>query len=103
MPLRAFLGGEDPKKNPNRGIAGGCEAGRSFCAVRADGKFSPCLCLTEAGETNPLVEYWEQSPTLAGLRKPENNAVCETCAYGRRCRPCPAAGQQLASCPLAGR
>ena len=42
-PLRAYMEGEDPKRNGNRGIERGCEAGRSFMALRADGSFAPCL------------------------------------------------------------
>lgn len=101
-PLRAYLGGEDPKQNGNRGITRGCEAGRSFCAVRADGKFSPCLHLPAAGETGPLAEYWKRSLTLQGLREDENSAHCAACAYKRRCLPCPATGEAIAKCPLSG-
>ena len=97
-PLRAFMGGEDPKRNPNRGISCGCEAGRSFCAVRVDGKFSPCLYLIAAGEEGSLVDYWNRSLTLEGLRETENSETCGTCTYVRRCRPCPAVGKKLAAC-----
>ena len=101
-PLRAVLGGEDPTKNPNRGIDCGCEAGRSFCAVRADGKFSPCLRLSEAGEKGTLVEYWKESRTLQGLREAKPNAGCKACVYVRRCRPCPAVREKIMGCLPSG-
>ena len=87
--LAAFLGGEDPTKNPNRGIEGGCEAGRSFVALDSEGSFSPCL-FTDGGETwDSLMSYWEESPSLQELRNAVDQS-CERCSYHRRCRPCPA-------------
>ena len=98
-PLRACLGGEDPKRNGNRGITCGCEAGRSFCAVRADGSFSPCLRLSAAEKAKTLAEYWEQSTALEALREEKGTAACEGCSYLRRCRPCPLAFAD-AVCPM---
>ena len=88
--LGAYLGGEDPKKNPNRGIERGCEAGRSFFAVRSDGSFVPCLELDGAGEHDTVVHYWEESQTLKKLRqRTMHSTVCDSCPYKRRCLPCP--------------
>ena len=88
-PLRAYMGGKDKKKNPNRGIRRGCEAGCSFMAVRSDGKFSPCLMLADVGEEASLEVYWKQSDSLRSIRDKKNNAACGNCPYERRCRPCP--------------
>ncbi|MBO7048348.1 MAG: hypothetical protein J6W62_05515 [Spirochaetia bacterium] len=88
--LGACLGGEDPKKNPNRGIECGCEAGRSFFAVRSDGSFVPCLELDGAGEHDTVVHYWEESQALKKLRqRTMHSTECESCPYKRRCLPCP--------------
>ena len=51
--LRAFMGGKEAKRNPNMGIERGCEAGKSFFAVRADGRFTPCLCMEHEDGTLP--------------------------------------------------
>ena len=88
-PLRAYIGGKDPKRNANRGISRGCEAGRSFMALRSDGKYTPCLSLVTAGEASSLEKYWERSGVLSSLRGKKNTA-CEGCTYDRRCLPCPA-------------
>ena len=94
-PKKAMAGGPDPRKNPNRGIEKGCEAGRSFLAVRADGQPVPCLyAASRAGvsekKAGSLTDYWLKSSELADLRErncgPES---CAACPYLRRCRPCP--------------
>ncbi len=96
--LRAYMGGENSRKNPNRGIGSGCEAGRSFMALRAAGTLSPCLFL-EGGETwESLWEYWEKSPSLGPFREESMPEACEGCCYIRRCRPCPA-GKEKSRCP----
>ena len=90
--LNAYLGGEDPKKNPNRGIERGCEAGRSVFAVRPDGSFVPCLELkNSAGEQDTIAHYWEESQALKALRqRTMHGKECDSCPYKRRCLPCPA-------------
>jgi len=89
--LRAYLGGEDPKKNDNRSIERGCEAGRSFFAVRSDGSFVPCLELSGAGEFDTIAHYWEGSQALKKLRqRTMRDEKCNSCPYKRRCLPCPA-------------
>ena len=92
-PLRAWIGGPDPKLNPNRGIGSGCEAGRSFLAVRANGLVAPCLWMRERDRTGTLAECWTDPDWLAPLRKNQNGrAECESCPYAARCFPCPARG-----------
>lgn len=98
-PLAAYIGGENPKQNSNRGIQRGCEAGRSFFAIRADGTFSPCLCLHETNGTERIADYWKQDSVLAKLREEEMPESCESCPYDRRCLPCPA--MRETGCPLA--
>lgn len=94
-PLRALSGGEDPARNDNRGITRGCEAGRSFAAVRADGTFSPCISFDSTEQCDSITAYWEASATLQKLRKSGGGErdSCEGCSYARRCLPCPAWGE----------
>ena len=98
-PLRAYLGGKDPKRNGNRGIERGCEAGCSFMVLRADESFAPCLYWPRKNADNAegrqaltgLAEYWEHSPALQALRQNgENRVPCAGCCYERRCLPCQA-------------
>ena len=98
--LKAFMGGEDPKKNPNRGINRGCPAGRNHFCITATGKFSPCKFIPDE-EPTLIVDYWEKSSTLKNFRalKENNKSICKTCCYKRRCLPCPAL--QIFNCPLA--
>ncbi len=98
--LKAFMGGEDPKQNPNRGIESGCMAGRAFFAVRPDGSFTPCLEISETGNTADTVtirEYWEKPASTLCDGHAE---TCAGCDYIRRCRPCPAKKEWTESCPL---
>lgn len=89
-PLKAFLGGSDVKRNSNRGIERGCEAGRSFFAIRADGSLTPCLQLVVSSEFGDLKTYWETSPILKKFRvSSERRMSCARCCYERRCLPCP--------------
>ena len=92
-PLRAFMGGADPKKNANRGIERGCSAGRDHFCVTASGLVTPCRFLDMAEECDSLVAYWENSPRLSQIR---SRSGCEGCRYERRCLPCP----KLTDCPL---
>ena len=115
-PLRAYLEGPDPKRNGNRGVERGCEAGLTFMALRADGRFVPCLHIKPddasqcallsdeecIGKTATLTDYWEQSPALQALREnSENRERCAGCCYERRCLPCPACKDSVEHCPLA--
>lgn len=96
--LKAFMGGEDPKQNPNRGIESGCMAGRAFFAVRPDGSFTPCLKSEEKGVKNKTIKvYWEE---LAADLPDSHTDSCEGCHYRRRCRPCPAKKEWTGLCPL---
>ncbi len=99
-PLRAYMGGEDPKKNPNRGIIQGCEAGRSFLAVRADRKLTPCLKIAAEGEESTIAGFWEQSGMIVSIREKKKSTACRGCTYERRCRPCPETAKQETLCEL---
>ena len=108
-PLRAYMEGEDPKRNGNRGIERGCEAGRSFMALRADGSFAPCLYWPRENSGSDkgskvlkkLTDYWEQSPELQVLReKEEARPSCAGCCYERRCLPCQSLKDSAYRCPL---
>ena len=96
-PLRAVMGGVDEKRNGNRGIGRGCEAGSYFVAVLADGSFTPCPYL-DARETYGFIsEYWEHSPLLKKIRKQNGH---EGCPYARRCLPCFAVIKEAGDCPV---
>ena len=96
-PLRAVMGGADEKRNGNRGIGRGCEAGSYFVAVLADGSFTPCPYL-DARETYGFIsEYWEHSPLLKKIRKQNGH---EGCPYARRCLPCFAVIREACDCPV---
>ena len=100
-PLRAYLGGADPKKNRNRGIERGCTAGRDHFSVLPSGKVAPCdsIGLEEAYDT--LREYWTHSPVLQRIRSQgKARETCEGCGYERRCNPCPLADYDTEPCPL---
>ena len=96
--LKAFMGGEDPRRNPNRGIESGCMAGRAFFAVRSDGSFTPCLKSDKNGVKNENIkDYWEE---LATDRCDSYTDSCEGCLYKRRCRPCAEKNEWTKLCPL---
>ncbi|MCR5236243.1 MAG: hypothetical protein K6E34_03445 [Lachnospiraceae bacterium] len=96
--LKAFMGGEDPRRNPNRGIESGCMAGRAFFAVSSDGSFTPCLKAEKKGVKNEAIkDYWEKLTTDL----PDGHTdSCEGCHYKRRCRPCIEKKDFTKSCPL---
>ena len=98
--LRAFMGGADPKKNPNRGVNRGCTAGLNHFCITSTGKFSPCSFIPDEVATS-IADYWEKSPTLKNFRALEENhkELCKDCCYKRRCLPCPAL--KILNCPLA--
>ncbi len=96
-PLRAVMGGADEKRNGNRGIGRGCEAGCWFFAVQADGSFTPCPYLDAQETYGSITEYWEHSPLLKNIRKQSGH---EGCPYARRCLPCPAVIKEAGDCPV---
>jgi len=98
--LKAFMGGADPKKNPNRGINRGCTAGRNHFCITSTGKFSSCKFIPDEKATS-IADYWEKSSTLKNFRALEENhkEICKACSYKRRCLPCSALKNQ--NCPLA--
>jgi MoaA/NifB/PqqE/SkfB family radical SAM enzyme len=96
-PLRAVMGGADEKRNGNRGIGRGCEAGSYFFAVQADGSFTPCPYLDARETYGSITEYWEHSPSLKKIRGQSGH---EGCPYARRCLPCVAAVKGADDCPV---
>ena len=96
-PLRAVMGGADEKRNGNRGIGRGCEAGCWFFAVQADGSFTPCPYLDAQETYGSITEYWEHSPLLKNIRKQSGH---EGCPYARRCLPCFAVIREACDCPV---
>lgn len=78
----------------------GCEGGRSFMALHADGSFSPCVHLP--GEpANSFADYWEHSESLQTHRKKTGQrSACAACPYTRRCSPCPAAPEPVEKCTI---
>ena len=96
-PLRAVMGGADEKRNGNRGIGRGCEAGCWFFAVQADGSFTPCPYLDAQETYGSITEYWEHSPLLKKIRKQNGH---EGCPYARRCLPCFAVIREACDCPV---
>ena len=96
-PLRAVMGGADEKRNGNRGIGRGCEAGSYFVAVLADGSFTPCPYLDARETYGSITEYWEHSPLLKKIRKQNGH---EGCPYARRCLPCFAVVKEAGACPV---
>ena len=96
-PLRAVMGGADEKRNGNRGIGRGCEAGSYFVAVLADGSFTPCPYLDARETYGSITEYWEHSPLLKKIREQNGH---EGCPYARRCLPCFAVIKEAGDCPV---
>ena len=91
-PLRAYLEGEDPKRNGNRGIEKGCTAGRDHFSVLPSGKVSPCAWLEPEEDAHPLSGYWTSSHRLKELREAGGQRyACRGCDYELRCLPCPCA------------
>ena len=106
--FRAFMGGTDARYNDNQGIGRGCEAGRSFFAVAADGSFTPCLYMEKNAETpstgycntENIVDFWEKSSVLGTLRcSGEGISECANCCFQRRCLHCQAWGKDI-TCPV---
>ena len=97
-PLRAFLGGSDLKRNPNRGIERGCMAGRSFMSVRSDGSFTPCLMMPDSSTSENMADYWKKQ--VSCLHETYIDS-CKNCGYKKRCRPCHANTETVKDCPFA--
>lgn len=77
-------------------IAGlGCQAGRSFAAVGAEGRVTPCVQMLDSGcecgdvRQQPLSEIIARSPLFTALR--ERTALrgkCGRCRYSQTCGGC---------------
>ncbi len=83
---------EDFKKISNKVIYAGCEAGRSLCAVTANGEVLPCQWahhpLMVAGNIRqkPLIEIWKTSEKFKVFRNPERiKGKCNNCNFLRQC------------------
>ena len=89
-PLRAIMGGENTKRNRNRGIERGCSAGRDRFCIHADGRLSPCIFIKEFENPDSLAAYWEKSETVQKLRSIKENTAesCKGCCYRRHCLTC---------------
>ncbi len=73
----------------------GCQAGRSFIAVNAEGDVAPCVHLLDSPvlcgnvRQRPLSGIFDESPILAGLRGERPvRGKCARCRYGDSCRGC---------------
>jgi pyrroloquinoline quinone biosynthesis protein E len=95
--MRALLGRSALAGNLNRGIRRGCCAGRDQISVSVDGKLTPCRHLDVREEYDSILEYWENSPFVAELRRVEDKRrePCLGCRYEHNCLPCNAVGYKL--------
>ncbi len=73
----------------------GCQAGRSFAAVGAEGHIVPCVQLLDSGCTNanvrhqPLSEVITASPLFTALReRTQLKGKCGNCRYTQTCGGC---------------
>lgn len=106
--LRA-LAGQRFWGNQNRGPFLGCGAGRDSFSVALDGRLTPCRHIDLREQADDLLHYWQHSPVLEQLRRPQQKQPCTGCALGQNCRHCMAVNFKLngaifrgdATCPLA--
>ena len=73
----------------------GCQAGRSFAAVSAEGEITPCVQLLDSGvecgnvRDARLSEVLDAHPIFTGLRSRERlGGRCGRCRYKRSCGGC---------------
>ncbi len=73
-------------------FVGGCGAGRSYCALRADGTIEPCVFFPhKVGNirTESFKEIWDNSPVFWELRDREKlKGGCGKCEYKYVCGGC---------------
>ena len=85
-----------PGGNFNEGQEKGCMAGRSAMALRADGRFAPCLFIEAEDGPTSLGAYWEKTKTMQALRKDEpRRESCPGCSFRDYCRPCAGRGGRV--------
>jgi radical SAM protein with 4Fe4S-binding SPASM domain len=89
----------------------GCQAGRTFIGINAEGDVAPCVHLLDSPvrcgnvREQPLVRILEESEVMRSLRAPRPvKGKCSRCRYGDSCRGCRAlayyqAGDYLAADP----
>lgn len=79
----------------NRGeTAKGCFAGRGVCFVDADGNYMPCSHLYYPEKRKSLLDYWNDSKTLASLREDRKQNFCNDCSFESKCRFCHAVSKE---------
>lgn len=73
----------------------GCQAGRTFIGINAEGDVAPCVHLLDSRvrcgnvRDQPLARMLEESEVLRALRSPRPaNGKCARCRYGDSCRGC---------------
>ncbi len=102
--MRAALGEKILAGNINVGQEIGCMAGRATMALRADGRFAPCLYLppedgVKKGGEATLGAYWEKAKEIQCLRREEPRYdFCAACRWRKNCRPCP--DRAFSLCPM---
>ena len=68
-------------------------AGRTFMALKADGRFAPCLFLEAEDGPATLGAYWEKTKTLQALRVDDpRRESCPGCRFRDYCRSCAGPG-----------
>lgn len=92
--LRA-LAGQRFWDNQNRGPFLGCGAGRDSFSVALDGRLTPCRHIDRREQADDLLHYWQHSPVLEQLRRPQQKQPCIGCALGQNCRHCMAVNLKL--------
>ncbi|MBN2371566.1 MAG: radical SAM protein [Vicinamibacteria bacterium] len=73
----------------------GCQAGRTFIGINAEGDVAPCVHLLDTPvccgnvREQPLSRIIEESPIMRTLRSPRPvGGKCSRCRYGDSCRGC---------------
>lgn len=73
----------------------GCQAGRTFIGINAEGDVAPCVHLLDSPvhcgnvREQPLARILEESEVLRTLRSPRPvKGKCSRCRYGDSCRGC---------------
>jgi radical SAM protein with 4Fe4S-binding SPASM domain len=73
----------------------GCQAGRTFIGINAEGDVAPCVHLLDSPvccgnvREQPLARILEESAVLSTLRSPRPvKGKCARCRYGDSCRGC---------------
>lgn len=105
MPFLVQAKGVTPDAIAAFGVMG-CEAGRSLCATRSDGRMAPCSFWDDTSTTKPVPfrEAWKDDTTLNAFRNYVQNAPapCNSCEFLQVCRSgCRIVARQLTGDPFA--